>query len=266
MFAKRIARKTRQRIAGYFRKSVRNPYGFLRRMPRYIETEITLLEKPFIVPDGLSFYCSYSEIFLDLIYRFKIDTPAPRIIDCGANCGTSVAYFKQLYPFSRITAVEADPAIFQILSRNVDNLGMADVWLIARAVWHLPRSASFHCEGADGGRIQCFDGAQSVVDVPTISLDELIGDDQIDFLKMDIEGAEVDVLNSAKRLDQVNRIFVEYHSFREQPQRLTEMLNVLDRAGFRHYLQTQFCPPQPLIDTKDRLGMDLQLNVFGIRS
>jgi Methyltransferase FkbM domain len=86
---------------------------------------------------------------------------------------------------------------------------------------------------------------------------------RVDFLKLEIEGAEVDVLlDCADVLPNVRNVFVEYHSFATEEQRLDELLTLLKTSGFRVYIQTAICPPQPFVATPSHLGMDLQLNVF----
>jgi hypothetical protein len=41
---------------------------------------------------------SLQEIFLEETYKFTSPKPDPVIIDCGANIGLSIIYFKKLYP------------------------------------------------------------------------------------------------------------------------------------------------------------------------
>ncbi len=54
--------------------------------------------------------------------------------------------------------------------------------------------------------------------VRTVRLADYLIGDRIDLLKIDIEGAEVPVLEDcAARLDWVDRVFVEYHSFTDLP-------------------------------------------------
>ena len=50
-------------------------------------------------------------------------TSTPRILDCGANVGLASLFFRRLYPQARITAFEADPALFAILEANLDANG-----------------------------------------------------------------------------------------------------------------------------------------------
>src|SRR5436190_6322828 len=51
----------------------------------------------------------FNEVFISNDYYFKSSPRQPVIIDCGANIGMSVLYFKKLYPQSKIIAFEANP-------------------------------------------------------------------------------------------------------------------------------------------------------------
>ena len=240
-------------------------YESLKTAARYQQQQVKLLQADFVIADGMSFYYSFAEIFAKEIYKFQCPSHNPRIIDCGANYGTSVAYFKQLYPHATLIAVEADPEVFQLLQRNIVSLGLTDVELVHAAVSDREGFVNFFCEGADSGRIQHDANGDRAARVATVQLDQLIGDATIDFLKMDIEGAETDVIAASRRLAQVRQLFIEYHGFRGQPQRLAILLERLTEAGFRYYIHSQFCSPRPLVEAQDYLGMDLQLNIFCLR-
>jgi FkbM family methyltransferase len=242
----------------------RTPYEHLLFVPRYEVRTEELLGTAFRIPDGAAFYANYIEIFQDEIYRFESTRTAPRIVDCGANCGATVVYFQHLFPDARIVAVEADPAIFSLLEWNVSLRRLCGVTLINKAVTVGTGPVLFHCEGADAGRIHALGEAKSQVAVPAVSLDELLAE-PVDFLKVDIEGAEVDSLCSSRRLDAVDQMMVEYHSFADAPQGLHELLAKIAASGFRYYVQTQFCAPRPLVEPDSHLGMDLQLNIFATR-
>lgn len=60
------------------------------------------------------------EIFLLREYQISTPREAPVIIDCGANIGVSVLYFKRLFPKSVIIAFEPNPMVFQLLKSNVE--------------------------------------------------------------------------------------------------------------------------------------------------
>jgi FkbM family methyltransferase len=242
----------------------REPSQHLLYVPRYAPRQELLLGQPFVIADGPSFYFSYREIFEHEIYRFHAETAEPRIIDCGANCGQSVVYLRSLYPGARITAIEADPKIFAILKQNMASRGWTDVDLIHGAVSAERGTVTFHHEGADSGRIHQLSESHQSFEVPAIPLDDLLSG-QVDFLKIDIEGAETEALCASQRLHLVRQLFVEHHSFADAAQSLHRVLAKLQDHGFRYYLQTQFCAERPFVERTEHLGMDLQMNVFATR-
>ena len=112
--------------------------------------------------------------------------------------GMSVIYFKTLFPGCRILAFEADPYIFSFLEKNVQSFGLNDVTVINKAVWDKNDDVlSFLAEGGAGGRVQEKSGQHKFVDVITTRLRDYLTE-EIDFLKIDIEGQKAKCLQTVK--------------------------------------------------------------------
>ena len=252
---------TLQRLGVQVSRSPSSGFEYLLQKQRYRKHTVSLMGMPFEIADGHSFYYSHREIFIDEIYKFKCDSKQPTIIDCGSNYGVSILYFKQLYPGAKIVGVEADPCIYEILNNNIAKTNINSVTLLNKAVSNHIGSIEFFSEGADGGRVHKMDEPKNTSSVDTVALDDLI-DGQVDFLKMDIEGSETDVLCASRKLNKVKQLFIEYHSFVDETQNLGDLLSCLAKNNFRYYIHTQFCSKKPLIDDQIQLGMDLQLNIF----
>lgn len=250
---KRIARRRREQ----------QELNRLKHTPRYTPTTATLHGRPVTVPDACTYLAGVKEIFRKGIYEFSASSPNPLILDCGANIGLSVIYFKRLHPDSRVIAFEPDPAIFQALVKNVDSFDLRNVELHQAAVWTESGSVPFVQEGGFSGRVQ--PQSLQTVSVPSIRLRDQLAN-PVDFLKVDIEGAEFDViLDCADRLSNVDRMFIEYHSEASKPQRLDELLSVIRQAGFRYQIQEAYVARQPFLARRLMMGMDLQLNLFCFR-
>src|SRR3990172_11020704 len=114
----------------FFRLSLR--YG---NSERYKPVKINFLKFKFDVPDALSFIWQFKEIFVEEYYRFETSTKVPVIFDCGANIGTSCAFFKIICPQSRIVAFEPNPKIADYLKRNIKNNSLENIEVIEKAVW-----------------------------------------------------------------------------------------------------------------------------------
>jgi FkbM family methyltransferase len=218
----------------------------------------------FNVIDVPSFLDHYKSIIAEEIYKFKSITDSPLIYDCGANIGISVLYFKMLYPKSRILAFEADPTIAKVLSENIANNKLDNIQVIDKALWKDNEGIEFSQEGADGGSM--FNVGKKIK-IPSIRLRELLeAESRIDFLKMDIEGAEVEVIKDCSDLlHKCDNIFVEYHSYNGMQQELDELLRIFTKNGFRYFIQTVNYRNLPYINTKGNSGMDLQLNIYGYK-
>jgi FkbM family methyltransferase len=228
-----------------------------------------ILGSPLMLVDGLSFSYSYHEIVQRRIYDFETTSQHPRIIDGGANIGLAVLFFKHRYPTSRVIVFEADAAIFQVLQTNIRAFKCEGVSLVNKALWSKDSKVTFLREGADAGRLALEKEAvgDRTVQVDAIRLAPYLECGITDFLKLDIEGAEYEVLSDcAASLINVRNIFLEYHSFAHKPQRLDEILRILRETGFRVQIHTQFASQQPLLRTETQCQMDLQLNIFGRRS
>jgi FkbM family methyltransferase len=238
----------------------------LRRLPRRTPARARLVRGLVLdVPDGASCAFMYNEIFRRQIYQFAPSRPDPFIIDAGANIGLSVLYFKRLLPQARVLAFEPDPQIFAYLERNVHAAALTGVELENRAVHTMNGTLSFHREGADAGRIRSLQCASGVIGVAAVRLRDIL-DKKVDMLKMDVEGAETDIiLDCVGHLDKVERLFIEYHSFTGDRQRLPELLMALRETGFRLWMDAPVPNDRPLARRIEYLEMDMQLNVFAWR-
>lgn len=235
----------------------------IRLKNRYQDGHTKILGSDTLYVDKSSFLFMYEEIFEKEIYHFESENNKPLIIDCGANIGLSILYFKKLYPNCQVVAFEPDKKIFQVLEKNVGRI--ENVRLINSAVAGKEGSYEFFSEGADGGRIADSSDTKNVV-ITAVTLSPFLKEN-VDLLKIDIEGAEYEVLKEiAPILSGVKRIFLEYHSFADKKQTLGEILDILVDAGFRYYLESGGVrSSHPFTKRETHLNFDLQVNIFAYR-
>ena len=257
-------KKNKYRKLGFSRSQVAR----FRRMNFTQETEVKFGSKQIKITNPYWFLHSIDELFIDQLYKFESSVTNPFIFDCGANWGLSLIFFKQLYPNSEIIAYEPDPEIFKILTENISRHNFRGIQLENKAVWKADTELTFAPDGGLGGSIKELGiKRKREIKIQAIRLkNELTRYEAIEFLKMDIEGAEYEVLNDCKNnLSHVQNMFVEYHSIRGQTQQLDQILLIVKEAGFRYYIKEAWNNmPHPFTANKD-ISYDLQLNIFCYR-
>jgi FkbM family methyltransferase len=209
---------------------------------------------------------THEDIFFKEIYRFKSETNTPLIIDCGANIGLAVLYFKKIFPGAKIFAFEPDDLNFQLLEKNITTNKLTGVIAKKAAVWNSNGFISFKSEASEGSHI-AFDGSGNEL-VSTVRLADLLTfEDKIDFLKIDIEGAEWTVLQDCKQaLTNVQNLFLEYHGRTDETEKLVGIYTILSNAGFSVYTQNASTNlNQPFIEKNSKSKYDVQLNIFCFR-
>ncbi|MDP6978929.1 MAG: FkbM family methyltransferase [Myxococcota bacterium] len=123
--------------------------------------------------------------------------PGMRVADVGANIGLHTTALARLVgPTGRVVAVEPEPQNFMALSRAVERGGYEQVLLRRAAAGARPGSLSLYVSAANRGdhRSAPAPGQREEITVECQPLDGLFGDDpRLDFLKLDVQGAEADV-------------------------------------------------------------------------
>lgn len=228
---------------------------------RYKTTSINVHGFKLIVPDALSFIWQYKEIFVDLSYKFKTENPKPIIIDCGSNIGLSGLYYSKFYPNADIHCIEADPKIAEILKSNLDQNNCKAI-IHAKAAWIHNNGVKFSSEGSDSGNV-----GQGDLEIASMDLLEYLNKfDSIDFLKVDIEGAENTVIpHCGPALSKVKNMFLEYHGTYTDEQKLSELLLILKNSGFHYFIKTENKRKSPLVNQHQDRMYDLQLNIYAYR-
>lgn len=189
--------------------------------------------------DALSLAPQWHDIFVRRTLDFRSATDAPCVLDCGANVGLATIWIKQRFPRARVTAFEADPAICAVMRRNVERNRIENVEVVQAAIWRENTRLAFRAEGSDSGAIDSVaaETPGAIVEVPAIRLRDRLAAAPVDLLKLDIEGAELDVLeDAADLLHQVRAIHVEVHDFAPARRLLPRCLMVLEGAGFTYAL------------------------------
>lgn len=212
---------------------------------------------------------TYQEIYEREIYRFVADRENPFIVDCGANIGMSVLYFKAIYPRARIIAFEPDNDNFNMLQQNIQTNSLTNVEAVKAAVWKENTILEFSESGSQGSRIQNDNSKEErhFTKVNAVKLADILSTNEIDFLKMDIEGAEDVVIHDcAPFLGNVKNLFLEYHGTSAETMKLSSILDLLGKSGFKTYFKLAADDLEyPFENKQTGNSFDVQLNLFCYR-
>jgi len=200
--------------------------------------------------DSYSFTFLFGEVFINQVYFFTTTKPRPIIVDCGSNIGMSILYFKCLYPDSTIIAFEPDEDTFTCLEQNIAQNDLQSVEAHRAAISHSEGRIPFYYDADVPGALLMSTVRERLPKdaklVDAVQLSRHINA-EIDFLKMDIEGAElaaIDELNQAGKLRLVSQMAIEYHHhIVEEEDMLSQMLGTLERAGFGYQLSGELSRP-----------------------
>jgi FkbM family methyltransferase len=153
------------------------------------------------------------------------------ILDLGSNIGLTIAHYATMYPDAKIFGVELDRDNFQVCTRNIEPYceRCSVQW---GAAWCHNGRVRYEGDAEWGYRVQpssVNDIGRSVPAFTVNTLIEAIGAPIVDFVKMDVEGAEEVLLStSAAWLRRVRCIKVEIHA----PYSTESCVAALRRLGF----------------------------------
>lgn len=192
------------------------------------------------------------EIFVAFTYRYKNKKGISLAIDCGAHIGSFTLYVKKYSPRAKIIAVEPHPFSIRLLRYNVVLNKLRDVVLVPIALSSKPKIVKlFFGYGWRGAastelkfvrRIAKYD--LKYRRVLALNLDALLEllkrlkylqeDVEIDLIKIDTEGSEIEIirggLNVLRKTKQV--VIAAYHLENEAE----KIKTLLEELNFKTYL------------------------------
>jgi FkbM family methyltransferase len=175
------------------------------------------LDAPVHIRPSTSDYYVLRDLFEDQEYEQVqlFDLPqSPTIIDLGGNIGLSVRWFLTRYPAARITVLEPDPTNLDLLKMNCrDAIAAGQVNAIQAFAAAADGQAGIDRSDLAWGFKMAAQAGKELI--PCISMPTLLrtcGVDQVDLLKVDIEGAERELFENCRHwIGRVRNIAVETH-------------------------------------------------------
>jgi FkbM family methyltransferase len=172
-----------------------------------------------------------SESFESEIFSIFKPKEGDIVVDCGAHIGKYTIYASKLVGSrGKVLAIEPEPRNFEILNKNCQINHCKNVILLNNAVWDSDKELKLFITNAvtehSLKRV-----TQNFIKVRALKLDTLLGKlklEKVDWLKIDAEGAEIEVLKGAKKYltkGKIKNIIIES----EKPK---ELLPTIKKLGY----------------------------------
>lgn len=241
-------------------------HGQLRGQPRFTRAAVRFDGRPVQLGDAPSFLSAWDEIFVNRIYEIPVvPGHVPCLVDAGANIGLAALFWKWRYGRFNYVGFEPDPAVAACCRENL-RAWQVDGALHEVAVAGAEGTSWFEPDRADGGRLTAARPAGRIpaFEVKLKRLSTFLPV-SVDLLKIDVEGAEGEVLAEiAPCLPRVKALFVEWHS-RAGAGGLGRAVDLLESAGFDCFVQVAAGPPRPFLAARPAQGYAQNLNLYAVR-
>lgn len=137
---------------------------------------------------------------------------SPVIIDIGANIGQFMFACKTLFPDAKVYSFEPDFSVFEMLKKNATNFDNVKTYNLALS--NVKKKMKFYVsnEYSEWSSLKKIDGKEYKINtVHTDKGDNLLKNiKEINLLKIDVEGAEYDVISGlTKTLERTNYLLIE---------------------------------------------------------
>lgn len=178
---------------------------------------VSKIKSPIFLRTNTTDAPTFSQIFIQKDYDLRIGIKPKLIIDGGANVGYASIWFANKFPKSKIYAIEPEAENYKILISNTRKY--SNVKLIKAGLWH--KKALLKVLDKGYGRWGFVTEETNSLEKEcskAITIDDILrksGFDQIDILKLDIEGAEKEIFskNYEYWLPRVRVLIIEIHDW-----------------------------------------------------
>jgi FkbM family methyltransferase len=153
---------------------------------------------------------AFQQVFIDGDHDVPLPAAPRTIVDAGANVGFASVAFAHRFPEARVIALEVEAGNYAMLQRNV--APYPNVRALHAGLWSHRTTLQIVNPSDDAWAFRVSEGGK----VPALGVTDicaLFDTDHIDLLKVDIEGAELEVFsNHAERwIDRVSWLMIELH-------------------------------------------------------
>jgi FkbM family methyltransferase len=155
----------------------------------------------------------FNEILIKEQYAFIKSLSLKTIIDAGGNEGYSAIYFASKFPNAKIITIEPEIKNYEVLVKNT--LFYPNIITLNNALYSEEKDVNIIDPNYGKWGYRIFGNGKILNTIKTITIEKLIENynlEYVDFLKIDIEGSEKEVLENCENwIDKIKIIWVEDH-------------------------------------------------------
>ena len=159
-------------------------------------------------------FAVFTQVFIHKEYDVPLPHRVKTIIDAGANIGLAALYFKSRYSQAAIICIEPEKENFEMLLKNTEPY--KNITCLNAGVWNKNGFLKVVDKGYGSLGFQVTECANGEKGIPAITIKSVMqdwGKQQVDIVKLDIEGSEEEVIldDESNWVAHVQTIFVEIH-------------------------------------------------------
>ena len=195
----------------------KNPYAYLEYLNRSKVNKIK--DYPFFG----SFFMILDEIFNKNVYeKFVPINKGDIVVDAGAHLGLfTVKASKIVGNNGKVIAIEPEPENLEILKKNIKLNKLKNVIIVNRGIWSSKKDLKMNKGQYNRSHTFIDDHPEKTSEGLILQVDTLddilkeLNIEKVDFIKMDIEGSEVEALDGMKEVFKFkpNMVIAAYHQF-----------------------------------------------------
>jgi len=185
--------------------------------------------------------------------------PGDTFVDVGAHIGYySLLASRIVGSEGKVYSIEPDSKNYSLLKKNIKANNYKNIQVIKKAISNKLGRINFYTNDSNTGDNRIFDNGMKriVTKVQSTTIDEIMNNKKIDFIKMDIQGSELKALLGMKKTLKRNKkikLLIEFwpDGLSQNDGSFEKLLSLLDKYSFELFFVDDRKTTSPKTSTKE---------------